>query len=136
MSPIIFHTTIEPKGVNDNLAILKCCLPKGMPTIVQHKLTPIVVSASANGKPVKQIHKRFIKKFPVPPTGLKTYLPNGNKQRVPILKHCFPTGIPMIVIVQNIPARYQDNPINPPPVRNQIMLPMKLINTHILSINL
>ena len=106
-----------------------------MPTIVQHKLRPIVISAIANGKPVKQIHKIFSRKLPVPPPGLKTYLPNGNKQSVPILKHCFPAGIPIIVIVQNRPAKYQDSPINPPPVRNQIMLPMKLINTHIPSIS-
>ena len=124
----LFYTTIDPNGVNDNLAILKCCFPKGIPTIVQHKLTPIVISAIANGKPVIQIHKRFNKKLPVPPPGFTTYLPNGNKQSVPILKHCFPAGIPMIVIDQNIPAIYQDIPINPPPVRNQIMLPIKLMN--------
>lgn len=95
---------MEPNGVNDSLAILKCCLPKGMPTIVQHKIIPIVISIIANGKPVIQIQNRFNKKFPVPPTGLKTYFPNGYRQSVPILKHCFPSEIPIIVIVQNIPA--------------------------------
>ena len=70
------HTTIEPKGVNANLAILKCCFPKGMPTIVQHKLRSIVISAIANGKPIKQIHKIFSEKLPVPPPRLKIYLPN------------------------------------------------------------
>jgi hypothetical protein len=131
----LYYAIVEPNGVNNSLAILKCCLPKGMPTIVQHKIIPIVISIIANGKPVIQIQNRFNKKFPVPPTGLKTYFPNGDRQSVPILKHCFPSGIPIIVIVQNIPAKYQNNPMTPPPERNHIMLLIKHMDTHIPSIS-
>jgi len=117
------HIIIDPNGVNDKRASLKYCFPNGMPIIeIQYK-HPKVAAVNARGKPVTHIQIKFSKKLPVVPLGATTYLPNGKKHREAILKHCFPAGIPMMVIDHNIPATHHEIPINAPPKRNHMILP-------------
>ena len=61
-----------------------------------------------------------------------TSLPKGKKLKRPSLKHCNPTGIPIIVKHHNRPTRYQIMPAKIPPNKNQIILPIMLI-AHFLS---
>ena len=121
--PYVHHIMVAPKGVNDNLASLKYCFPTGIPTMVTQYRIPSDVAAIARGTPVMQIHNRLSKKFPVVLLGAMTYFPNGKKHRVAILKHCFPTGIPIMVNDHSTPAAHQDSPIAAPPNRNQMMFP-------------
>lgn len=86
---------------------------------------PREVASIANGRPVKQIHRRFRQKFKVVLLWDKTIFPKGKKQSFDILKHCLAIGIPIIVNDQSNPAQNQDTPNKAPPKRNQIALPNK-----------
>ena len=114
---------IEPNGVNDKRASLKYCFPKGMPIIEMQYKHPKAAAVNDNGKPVTHIQTKFSKKLHVVLLGAITYLPNGKKHKEAILKHCFPAGIPTMVIDHSIPAVHHEIPINAPPNRNQMILP-------------
>ena len=49
------HLTLAPKGIKASLAILKCCRPKGIPTIVMHRSIPKTADSIARGIPVNII---------------------------------------------------------------------------------
>lgn len=67
-------------------------------------------------------------------------LPNGANDNLANLKHCTPTGIPMIVIQQMIPAKpHAKNDKNPPKINHKmfnnkfILPPTRLINIFFLQ---
>ena len=106
-------------------------MPKGMPIIVQHKITAKTACVIANSIPPKISQKIFNSNEVVSPLKA-TSLPKGKKLNRPSLKHCSPTGIPIIVKHHNRPTRYQIMPAKIPPNKNQIILPIMLI-AHFLS---
>ena len=53
------NTTSAPKGINESLASLKHCIPKGIPIIVTHSIAPITTDIVANASPPNIIHKIF-----------------------------------------------------------------------------
>lgn len=59
--------------------------------------------------------------------------PKGQNARDANLKHCSPTGIPMIVIHHMHPAKIHANPPNTPPNINQRIFPNVLISASPLS---
>jgi len=50
-------------------------------------------------------------------------LPKGQVTNPAILNNCTPTGIPIMEIQHNNPARHNDKAQNKPPNNNQIILP-------------
>ena len=112
----------EPNGVRDNLAILKNCIPKGIPTIVIHQRSPKITFSKAIHIPKKISHKILPIIDTTPPPYLTSFL-NGKNDKEANLKHCNPIGIPIIVIQQIIPARTHDNPLKNPPNKNHNILP-------------
>ena len=114
-----------PNGINASFAILKYCFPNGIPTIVKQQTRPMMVASTARVQPVKHIHTMFSRKLPALPI-YSTVLPKGKKHSLAILKHCLPTGIPIIVIDQIRPAKHQRRPVTAPPSINHIMLPSML----------
>ena len=116
-------TIFAPNGVSDNFAILKNCLPKGMPTIVKHQRNPRIRLPIAIHMPKKITQITFAIKDGAPPP-YTTSLPNGKKERLANLKHCFPYGNPIIVMHQNNPEINQANPLIKPPNANHKMLPI------------
>ena len=69
----------EPKGIKANLAILKCCNPKGIPTTVIQRNIPKTADSMARGIPVTSNHMIFNKKEPTP-LPYSTSFPKGKKQ--------------------------------------------------------
>ena len=55
--------------------------------------------------------------------------PNGQNAKFANLKHCRPTGIPIIVIHHMQPAKTQASPPSNPPNINQRILPIVLMTT-------
>ena len=51
------------------------------------------------------------------------FLPKGAADILANLKHCLPTGIPIIVIDQRIPITIQENQLINPPNTNQTIFP-------------
>lgn len=119
---------VAPTGKIANLANLKCCIPKGIPMMVQHKIKPKTTCTTASSKPPKSHQSTFISKEPTPPP-YSISLPKGNRLSTANLKHCIPKGMPIIVMHQKIPTKHQHNPANNPPNKNQIILPNKFITT-------
>ena len=111
-----------PKGISASFAILKHCIPNGIPIIVQHKRIPFIVAETASGMPLSTIHKIFARNETVLPPYC-TSLPNGKKQDDAILKHWHPIGIPIIVIHHSIPHKLQQSPCHNPPNKNHIKFP-------------
>ena len=103
--------------MKESLAILKNCFPNGIPTIVMHQIQPTIRFPSAISHPKNIIHIRFTRNenMPFPYT---ISFPNGQNARVANLKHCRPTGIPIIVI----------HHMHPPNI-NQRILPIVLMTT-------
>lgn len=54
------------------------------------------------------------------------FLPKGAADIFANLKHCLPTGIPMIVIDQRIPITIHENQLINPPKTNHIIFPNNL----------
>lgn len=111
-----------PKGIKASFAILKCCKPKGIPTIVMHRRRPNIADSMARGIPATNNQMIFKSKEPAPPP-YTTSFPKGKKHRPANLKHCVPMGIPIMVIQNNTPTRSQLNPLINPPHINHIILP-------------
>ena len=111
-----------PNGISASFASLKCCMPKGIPIIVMKKTPPITRCSIANGIPDTSSQITFRKREPAPPPYCTSF-PNGKKLSCANLKHCIPTGIPMIVMHQRHPARHQLNPVNAPPNTNHNKFP-------------
>lgn len=120
---IFLYTTDAPKGIRDSLAILKHCFPIGMPRIVMHQRQPRMQYPIAISRPKKMIQIRLTRKEKPPPP-YTTSFPNGKKARLANLKHCRPTGMPMMVMHQRQPASTQASPPINPPNRNQRIFPI------------
>ena len=118
---------LAPKGINDSLAILKNCFPNGIPMIVMHHRQPNAILPRAIAHPKHTIQIRFTKKENVP-VPYSISFPKGQNASDANLKHCTPTGIPMIVMHQTQPTMIHARPPNSPPNKNQRILPKRLIN--------
>lgn len=121
-------TILAPKGKSASFASLKCCRPKGIPIIVQHKIRPKTACVIASSTPPK-ISQRIFKISEVVFPLTSTSLPKGKKLSTPSLKHCKPTGTPIIVMHHKMPKKNQIKPAKMPPNKNQIMLPIILISS-------
>ena len=78
----VFYTiTLAPNGMKESLAILKNCIPNGIPTIVMHQIQPTIRFPSAISHPKNIIHIRFTRNenMPFPYT---ISFPNGQNARV------------------------------------------------------
>ena len=126
---IFYPITLAPNGMKESLAILKNCFPNGIPTIVMHHIQPTIRFPSAISHPKNIIHIRFTRNenMPFPYT---ISFPNGQNAKVANLKHCRPTGIPIIVIHHMHPAKTQVRPPSNPPNINQRILPIVLKTIH------
>ena len=77
-------------------------------------------------RPKNTIQIRFTRKE-TPPPPYMTSFPKGKKARLANLKHCSPTGIPMMVTHHRHPASTHASPPISPPNRNQRILPITVI---------
>ena len=116
----------RPKGKSANLAILKNCMPKGIPIIVTQRIHPIIKFPIASSKPDTKNQIMFNRQDTAPPSSITSF-PNGFSDNDDILKHCKLTGIPTIVIHQRIPASHHPIALNKPPHIIQIKFPIKFI---------
>ena len=61
----------------------------------------------------------------LPDDGLvTTFFPNGKSSSIPILKHCMPNGIPIMVTQKTNPIIKYPNAEKKPPQTSQIKLPI------------
>ena len=107
-------------------AILKHCVPNGIPTTVTQNSSPCSAQAAASSKPPKISHSRLSSSEGAPPAYRMTF-PKGKKARRANLKHCTPIGIPTIVIHHSSPTKSQPSPIHNPPNKNQRIFPKNFI---------
>ena len=119
--------------MKESLAILKNCFPNGIPTIVIHHIQPTIRFPSAISQPKNTIHMRFTKNENIPFPYTISF-PNGQNANVANLKHCRPTGIPIIVIHHMHPAKTHVSLPSYPPNINQRILPIDLMITHPLKV--
>ena len=126
---VFYPITLAPNGMKESLAILKNCFPNGIPTIVIHHIQPTIRFPSAISQPKNTIHMRFTKNENIPFPYTISF-PNGQNANVANLKHCRPTGIPIIVIHHMHPAKTHASPPSNPPNINQRILPIVLMITH------
>lgn len=103
---------------------LNACIPKGIPMIVTHDITPEATYPKNISQPKKINHNTFatgcLLKFKL------TVLPNGANVIVANLKHCLPKGIPMIVMHKITPNKNHKIAVIIPPVIIHIILPNTL----------
>ena len=90
--------------------------------IVMQRITPITADSIANGIPDTSNQIIFSNSDPAPPP-YTTSLPKGKKLIPANLKHCIPTGIPIIVIHHKQPTKAQLSPPTKPPNINHKILP-------------
>lgn len=88
-----------------------------------HQRQPRMQYPIAISRPKKMIQIRLTRKEKPPPP-YTTSFPNGKKARLANLKHCRPTGMPMMVMHQRQPASTQASPPINPPNRNQRIFPI------------
>ena len=124
---------MAPKGVRANFAILKHCIPNGIPMIVQHNSAPLITAPNARRMPLKMIQNTFAITEKAPPPYWIS-LPNGKKTSSASLKHCSPMGMPIIVMHHKTPARTQASPCQRPQNKNQRVFPKQPILIHLASI--
>jgi hypothetical protein len=121
----VIQLILAPKGVADSIASLKHCLPKGIPMMVMHHKIPATMKDIARAIPQIKSHITFamgcLPKFVV------TVEPKGHADKRAILKHCFPNGIPMIVMHRIRPSKNQESAAARPVKINQRMLPINFI---------
>lgn len=122
-----FYRTSAPKGSNASSANLKCCNPKGMPMMVIQHTIPDMAEAAASSQPQKSSQKIFNIIEPPEKLPYTISFPKGQSIRDANLKHCNPTGMPMMVMQHNMPAKnHPMAQISPPNISHNI-LPNKLI---------
>lgn len=119
-------TILEPNGRSANLAILKNCNPKGIPTMVIQHRHPSIRLPRASSIPDTIIQIILRNSDPTPPS-YTISLPKGQREIFENLKHCTPTGIPIMVMHQNIPASHQPIALNNPPKIIQTIFPNNFI---------
>lgn len=93
-----------------------------IPMIVAQNRSPFTAATIASGIPLTSSQIRLSRNEPTPPP-YRTSFPKGKKESPAILKHCIPTGIPMMVMHHSTPAAPQQSPCQNPPQRNQIAFP-------------
>ena len=96
---VCYHAIVLPNGNRVPMAILKCCIPNGIPIIVAHKHNPKVKWLNAISHHPIKIHRILNAILMHPPLlGPATRsCPKGNNTNLPILNNCTPNGIPTIV---------------------------------------
>ncbi len=73
---------------------------------------------------------RRLRVRPAAPEGRSmTSRPNGQKEKVPMRKAATAHGIPMMVMAERIAASHQLSPMRRPPNTNQMILPIKRIDS-------
>lgn len=120
------RTTVAPKGLRERPASLKNCLPNGIPMIVMHQRTPQRKFPIASTRPPKIIQSTFSRNEPAPPSYFTSF-PKGFRDRLASLKHCSPTGMPMIVIHQRTPVISQPRALKSPPKMIHKIFPINLM---------
>ena len=88
-----------PKGARESPAILKCCLPKGMPMMVMQSSVPNRMCIRQAQSPPKIIQRmlRGMRMQPIELSHSSTLEPKGHRQSRPSLNVCSATGMPIIV---------------------------------------
>ena len=119
-------TTCLPNGIKVSSTSFKCCLPKGMPITVINSNTANTRCTKAVYRPPVTIQMMLNNRERQPPEDgvVITFLPNGNKVKNPILKHCNPKGIPITVKQKTNPITKYPNAAKKPPHTSQIKLPI------------
>ena len=121
-STIYLLIICAPNGISDSFANFKNCFPKGIPIIVMYKIQPIARWPRAIHNP-KKINHIILAIVDTAPPPYITSFPNGQNDRLANLKHCFPYGIPMMVMHHSIPDKIQDKPLSSPPNNSHSMFP-------------
>lgn len=119
----------RPKGIRASLAILKCCMPKGIPIIEIQSNNPKSKCATHVGNPPNTNQMIFMgmDKQPMLLADSLTVDPNGHRHKSPSFIVCTPKGIPMIVIIKAMePAKYPMAHSRPPKI-NHIKFPKNFI---------
>jgi hypothetical protein len=98
-----YYLIVAPNGINASFASLNHCKPNGIPRIVMMKNTPINRYPTVISHPKKITQSIF--KIGCLSKCVTTSLPNGVMTSVANLKHCFPIGIPIMVIKIIIPLK-------------------------------
>ena len=94
------NSTSLPKGASDSAAILKCCLPHGIPITVTQSNNPKNTCIIHDHRPPNN-NQRIFRGMRMQPVGLfvsLTFEPNGHRHRRPILNVCIAMGMPIMVI--------------------------------------
>lgn len=93
------NSTSLPNGASESRAILKCCLPQGMPTTVMYSSNPkkMCINHAHNPPNISQIMLRGMRMHPVGHLVSLTFDPNGQRQSNPILNVCKAIGMPTMV---------------------------------------
>ena len=122
-----------PNGRKATWAILKYCLPNGMPMIVIHRIAPVKKNPSAVSHPPKIAQRIFTNVLK--PLGFAgtTTLPNGQMTNFENLKYCKPIGIKMIVIQRMSPIKKSMIDQNKPPKITHKILPNVFIKSSLFS---
>lgn len=125
-----FFRKLLPNGVRDSSAILKCCIPNGMPAIVMQQRIPKNRCAEATSHQPKRIQSTFINMLRHPPAFFPstTSVPKGHSEKTPNFHSWQPKGIPMTVIMKSKPKRKYTSEISSPPNTSQRMFPMNFIS--------
>ena len=102
LDTLIPNSTSLPNGASDRPAILKCCLPQGMPTKVTHNSKPKMMCMNHAQSP-PNISQRRLRGMRMQLVGLFVSLtvdPNGHRHSKPILNVCKAIGMPIMVIAK------------------------------------
>ncbi len=120
---IFYISTLFPKGNKASFISLKCCIPKGMPTMVMQKKIPHSKWVRAIGNPPTIHHITFMipARHPEGHEPSVIFVPNGHNATFASFSVCNPKGIPMmVIIIVTLDIKYS-NAIITPPKTNQIM---------------
>ena len=120
---------IFPKGASDRPAILKCCLPNGMPIIVMHSSNPKMIWQPHAHRPPNISHSMFSGMYmhPLGYCASRTSEPKGQRHSNPILNVCIAIGMPIIVHANaRLPVKYPTAASRPPNIHHS-MFPIILM---------
>jgi hypothetical protein len=98
-----------------------------MPMMLIKRMAPITICTRAVYQPPKIIQTMLqnTDRQPELLLSLITLCPNGQSTRLPILKHCNPQGIPIIVIQSMRPPMKYPKAAKKPPKTNHMIFPGK-----------
>lgn len=119
-----YISTLLPKGNRASFISLKCCIPKGIPTMVMQNTTPHNRCVKAIGTHPTNHHITFMIPARQPDGHVPSviFVPKGHRATFASLSVCSPNGIPMMVIIMAILDIRYSMAIITPPNTNQIML--------------